>query len=251
MMDKGQAITLRPYHLMGRTKETEKSGSKEKKIHSEPTRAVKGAKAKGSPHAKIPEASIPRVSSKKDFKKPATATLKTTGSVKVDSSKGTSLSSNQAVNKSTTKTDGESISKLSKSRDMIPHASTPSSKKRAREEPAMDSTEAASVTKRKKLDQNSEKAVEKRSTRQKNVEKSASTASGDSEEGSSQEGQGGEEDDEVYLHGFSTDEDSSDEDEEVMDQDPLEVNTLPSKAKDDTEVKRRLDAAKRKPVRLL
>jgi nucleolar protein 15 len=236
---------------MGRTKETEKSGSKEKGIISERTKASKGAKAKDFPSAKFPEASIPRVSSKKDLKKPTTSTLKTTGSARIDGSKGTSLSSAQAANKSTTKTDGDSISKASKSRDIVPHASTSSSKKRAREEPGMDSNETAAVTKKKKLDQTSENAVEKRSTRQKKVAKPPSAASDDSEEDSSAEGQVEKEDDEVYLHGFSTDEDSSDEDEEAMDQDPLEVNSLPSKAKDDAEVKRRLDAAKRKPVRQL
>jgi len=55
-----------------------------------------------------------------------------------------------------------------------------------------------------------------------------------------------------HLHGFSTDEDSSDE--EAVDEaepDALEISKLPTFAKDDASVKRKLDQAKRTPVRLL
>lgn len=63
------------------------------------------------------------------------------------------------------------------------------------------------------------------------------------------EGSNGEEE-EVHLQGFSTDDDdSSDEDE--MDQEPsaFDVEKLPTIAKDDATVKRKLDKAKRTPVR--
>jgi nucleolar protein 15 len=238
---------------MVRIKETEKSGSKEKKVKTgskeENTKVVKGAKAKKPSGAKFVEASIPRASSKKDLKEPAATTSKTLNSVNLDSS----LSLGQTVKKSKTKTDRDNSSKPSKDEGVTTPAGASSSKKRAREEPTMESNQAASVTKRKKLDQKTEKTVEKQSNRKKRVAKTPSVAS-DGSEGEDileKEGQVGEKDEEIYLHGFSTDEDSSDEDEKIMEQDPLEVKNLPSKARDDAEVKRRLDAAKKKPVRVL
>ena len=61
-----------------------------------------------------------------------------------------------------------------------------------------------------------------------------------------------EEDEEVHLHGFSTDEDSSDE-ENDMDDEPsaFDVAKLPTIAKDDATVKKKLEKAKRKPVCIL
>ena len=56
---------------------------------------------------------------------------------------------------------------------------------------------------------------------------------------------------EVHLHGFSTDEDSSDEEGE-MDFEPtgLDITKLPTVARDDAAVKRKLEKAKakRQPV---
>ena len=58
-----------------------------------------------------------------------------------------------------------------------------------------------------------------------------------------------EDEEDVHLHGFSTDEDSSD-DENAMDQDEagFDVGKLPTVAKDDSTVKAKLDKAKKKPV---
>jgi nucleolar protein 15 len=60
------------------------------------------------------------------------------------------------------------------------------------------------------------------------------------------------EDDEIHLHGFSTDGDDSSDEEGAIDFEatPLDVSKLPTVAKDDATVKRKLDKAKRKPVRL-
>lgn len=60
-----------------------------------------------------------------------------------------------------------------------------------------------------------------------------------------------EEVEDVYLHGFSTDEDNS-SDEEVDDKPGLsafEVSKLPTVAKDNETIKRKLEKAKRQPVR--
>jgi len=51
-----------------------------------------------------------------------------------------------------------------------------------------------------------------------------------------------------HLHGFSTDEDSSDDESEVEDAE-IDMGKLPSVAKDDETVKRKLDKAKLFPVR--
>jgi nucleolar protein 15 len=234
---------------MVRTRETEKSGSKSKKAKTgskeETTKAIKAPKAKASSDAKNPEASISRGGLKKELKKPAATTPKTLDTVKLDGSS----SSGQKVKKSKTKTDGESSSK---DRGATAHISISSPKKRAREEPTTDSSLAASFIKRKKLDQKTEVTGEKQPVRKKRVANPPSTASEESEADSlEKKGRVGEEDEDVYLHGFSTDEDSSDEGEEIMDQDPLEVKNLSSKAKEDADVKRRLDAAKKKLVCIL
>ena len=54
-------------------------------------------------------------------------------------------------------------------------------------------------------------------------------------------------DEQVYLHGFSTDEDSSD-DEDIPEPAPVDVQKLPTVMKDDQSVKKRLDKAKKRPV---
>jgi nucleolar protein 15 len=58
----------------------------------------------------------------------------------------------------------------------------------------------------------------------------------------------------VHLYGFSTDEDSSDDDLDVDDDDDdeavLDVGSLPTIARDDATVKRKLERAKRNPVRV-
>lgn len=61
------------------------------------------------------------------------------------------------------------------------------------------------------------------------------------------------EDAEVHLHGFSTDDDDSSDEEGGMDFEAssLDITKLPTVAKDDAIVKRKLDKAKRQPVRIL
>ena len=56
-------------------------------------------------------------------------------------------------------------------------------------------------------------------------------------------------DENVHLYGFSTDEDSSDDDLDVDEGDDVDVGTLPTVARDDATVKRKLEKATRKPVR--
>lgn len=58
------------------------------------------------------------------------------------------------------------------------------------------------------------------------------------------------EDDEVHLHGFSTDDDDSSDEERDMDFEaaPLDASKLPTIAKDDATVKQKLDKAKRQPT---
>jgi nucleolar protein 15 len=63
-----------------------------------------------------------------------------------------------------------------------------------------------------------------------------------------EEGSPGEEN--VHLYGFSTDEDSSDDDLDVDEEAALDVGSLPTVARDDAAVKRKLERAKRKPVRV-
>jgi len=59
----------------------------------------------------------------------------------------------------------------------------------------------------------------------------------------------GQNEEDLHLHGFSTDDDSSDEDD-AMDDEPsaFDVAKLPTIAKDDATVKRKLDKAKRQPM---
>lgn len=54
----------------------------------------------------------------------------------------------------------------------------------------------------------------------------------------------------VHLYGFSTDEDSSDDDLDVDEEAGLDVGSLPTVARDDAAVKSRLERAKRKPVHI-
>lgn len=59
-----------------------------------------------------------------------------------------------------------------------------------------------------------------------------------------------EEEGDVHLHGFSSDSDSSDDDEDDgVDDSPIDVGKLPTVAKDDATVKRKLEKAKKQPVR--
>ena len=57
-------------------------------------------------------------------------------------------------------------------------------------------------------------------------------------------------DENVHLYGFSTDEDSSDDDPDVDEGGDVDVGSLPTVARDDATVKRKLEKAKRKPVRV-
>lgn len=59
-----------------------------------------------------------------------------------------------------------------------------------------------------------------------------------------------EENENVHLYGFSTDEDSSDDDLDVDDEAVVDVGSLPTVARDDAAVKRKLERAKRNPVRV-
>ena len=72
-------------------------------------------------------------------------------------------------------------------------------------------------------------------------------------ESSSAEDEDQDEEEGGHLHGFSTDDDDSSDEEDAMDDGPsaLDVSKLPTIAKDDATVKRKLDKAKRQPVRLL
>jgi nucleolar protein 15 len=72
----------------------------------------------------------------------------------------------------------------------------------------------------------------------------------DGQEASSQEGSDDAPSDEnIHLYGFSTDEDSSDDDLDVGEEADLDLASLPTVARDDATVKRKLEKAKRKPVR--
>jgi nucleolar protein 15 len=59
-------------------------------------------------------------------------------------------------------------------------------------------------------------------------------------------------DSEGHLHGFSTDDDDSSDEEDALDDGPSEfdLGKLPTIAKDDATVKRKLEKAKQHPVRL-
>ncbi|KAG6827980.1 hypothetical protein H0H92_009806 [Tricholoma furcatifolium] len=61
---------------------------------------------------------------------------------------------------------------------------------------------------------------------------------------------GDEEEEDVHLHGFSTDDDDSSDEEDDMDHEPsaIDISKLPTIAKDDATVKRKLEKAKRQPT---
>ena len=69
-------------------------------------------------------------------------------------------------------------------------------------------------------------------------------------ESSSAEDEDQDEDNGDHLHGFSTDNDNSSDEEDAMDDGPsvFDVSKLPTIAKDDATVKHKLDKAKRLPV---
>lgn len=71
--------------------------------------------------------------------------------------------------------------------------------------------------------------------------------------GKAENGSGEDEEEEIHLHGFSTDDDDSSDDEAGGEDKPglsaFEISKLPTVAKDDESVKRRLEKAKRQPVR--
>ncbi|TDL23242.1 RNA-binding domain-containing protein [Rickenella mellea] len=71
----------------------------------------------------------------------------------------------------------------------------------------------------------------------------------DKEEGAGS-GEEQQEEDEVLLHGFSSESDSSDEDDENdgVDPNPIDVGKLPTVAKDDASVRRKLEKAKKQPT---
>ncbi|PFH52900.1 hypothetical protein AMATHDRAFT_188490 [Amanita thiersii Skay4041] len=56
------------------------------------------------------------------------------------------------------------------------------------------------------------------------------------------------EESEEHLHGFSTDDDNSSDEEEDLDVNPIDIGKLPTVAKDDAVVKAKLEKAKRKPT---
>lgn len=71
-------------------------------------------------------------------------------------------------------------------------------------------------------------------------------------ESSSAEDEDEDKDESSHLHGFSTDDEDSSDEEDAMDDGPsaFDVSKLPTIAKDDATVKLKLDNAKRQPVRL-
>jgi len=231
---------------MSLTNQTEKSRSKEKKTKGGSKEEVrKAGKAKETSTVANPleREAPPRQRSKKDTKILATTTSKTLDSITTTSPAVLPSTSEKTGKKPRTKSDGGNTSIHPKNEDLVLQSNKPPSKKRAREEPVMDNDHAVRVNKKKRLDQDRSETAQKQPTTQKRVARSSSPVLSGSEDDSSGENVDAED---VYLHGFSTDEDSSDE--ESMDRDPLDVKILPSKAKDDARVKQRLDAAKKKPV---
>jgi nucleolar protein 15 len=77
-----------------------------------------------------------------------------------------------------------------------------------------------------------------------------SQSEGDEPEAPQEESSDDPEEENVHLYGFSTDEDSSDEDLDVGEGTDFDVGALPTVARDDATVKRKLEKAKRNPVRL-
>jgi hypothetical protein len=96
--------------------------------------------------------------------------------------------------------------------------------------------------------------IQKEKSKKQNVEPdSESESESSSAEEDSAEEEDQDKDEGGHLHGFSTDDDDSSDEEHAMDDGPSEfdVSKLPTIAKDDATVKRKLDKAKRQPVRLL
>ena len=56
------------------------------------------------------------------------------------------------------------------------------------------------------------------------------------------------EEDEILLHGFSSESDSSDEESDGVDDAPVDLGKLPTIAKDDLTVQKKLERAKKQPV---
>lgn len=83
----------------------------------------------------------------------------------------------------------------------------------------------------------------KKETKKQNVEPESSSAEDEDQD----------EDKDGHLHGFSTDDDDSSDEEDATDDGPsaFDVSKLPTIAKDDATVKDKLNKAKRQPVRLL
>lgn len=113
-------------------------------------------------------------------------------------------------------------------------------RKRTREE-QQTLEEEVPTSKRRKA---GEDVVTKKATSKKRNERSPSVSGHSRDQDQEQAKSDQEAEDEVYLHGFSTDEDSSDD--ESIDVDPLDVSKLPNAARDDKSVKSRLDRAKKK-----
>lgn len=72
----------------------------------------------------------------------------------------------------------------------------------------------------------------------------------DGPEGPQEESISSPDEENVHLYGFSTDEDSSDDDVDVDEGPDFDVGTLPTVARDDATVKRKLEKARRKSVRV-
>ncbi|KAJ2929261.1 hypothetical protein H1R20_g7842, partial [Candolleomyces eurysporus] len=104
-----------------------------------------------------------------------------------------------------------------------------------------EETKVQEVKKSKKNEGANTKAKASKSQEKKKVEEDSESEAGEQEDD--------DEDEEVHLHGFSTDEDSSDEDSD-MEAEPsaFDVAKLPTIAKDDATVKKKLEKAKRKPT---
>ena len=85
----------------------------------------------------------------------------------------------------------------------------------------------------------------KEKTKKQNVEPDSESSSAEVEDQ--------DKDESSHLHGFSTDDEDSSDEEDAMDDGPsaFDVSKLPTIAKDDATVKHKLDKAKRQPVRLL
>lgn len=85
------------------------------------------------------------------------------------------------------------------------------------------------------------------------AKKSPSPPPEESEEqvGSESEADAAEGEEDVQLFGFSTDDDNDSSDDDMsVNPDPVDVGKLPTIAKDDATVKKKLEKAKRKPVRI-